>query len=154
MWEPTETAILTISTNSAYSRGSPYYAYIYIYDDDPAITNISFKPNGTTSSSNPTDLEYNYPVAVSFNYVTNRADGVRFRAIPYTNGQPTTNYVSPLTGVFYGSGTGSTTFSVAYYEYSVLVDRVQIRMYNSTGSTLLDTVNYFPIYWRFYEPIY
>ena len=161
VWEPNETAILTISTNSAYLRGSPYNATITIADDESPniITNPTFNPNYGSSSS-PTVLKAGGWVTVNFNYSTNQLYGVLVLAVPYTDGSPTPGASSPASALLPAvlppsSGKGSCRFTVnGSSEGEVIsVDHIQIRMYPYGGNTLLRIFDVYG-YYEFREPIY
>ncbi len=86
--------------------------------------------------ANPNVLKFGENVSLTFKYTTNRANGVRIWARPFSGGALTPNYAahgSPVYPVGSGAATGSFTIS----DVPATVDQIRIQMYDDSGTILL-----------------
>lgn len=85
-------------------------------------------------------------VTVSMGFSTDEAAGVRIYARPFTNGSLSPGYAASGSGLYMGSGTANSSFTIN--SGAVLVDEVRIEVYASDNSTLLRRL-WVPVRFRF-----
>lgn len=108
---------------------------------DHLVTGLALSPDS------PNILRTNENVTVSFQYITNDANGARIFIRPFTDGSPTPGYAahpSPLYPT--GSGQGSGWFTIT--SGTVVVDQIRVQMYNAGQSELLFEAC-LPVYYLF-----
>ena len=111
---------------------------------DYAITNIQLTP------PSPASLRFNDQVNITFDYITNEADGVSIFARPFTDGAPTPGYSAHPSPIYpAGSGVGVGFFTVMAGENTV--DQIRFQMMNANMSALLLEV-FIPVDYHFSDP--
>ena len=105
------------------------------------VTQIALTPR------TPNILKNNQTVAISFNYTTTEAGGVRVFTLPFSGNAPTPHYAvnaSPLYPV--GSGAGACHFTIT--SGNATVTRIRFQMWNDSQTTLLYQT-FIPISYQF-----
>ena len=124
MWDPDETVLL-------FEAFLPvYYRYM---DSTNIVDHIEFGPR---SPDTPNIFAYGENFPLNFNYTTNRKEGVRIWARPFSGTNLSPNYAAHGSAIYpAGSGNGSGYFSLT--EGPMVVDRVRIQMWDPDSTVLL-----------------
>lgn len=85
-------------------------------------------------------------VLVTMGYTTDEAAGIRIFARPFTGGSLTPGYAASGSGLYMGSGTASSSFTIT--SGTVIVDEIRIEVYASDNTTLLRRM-WVPVRFRF-----
>lgn len=85
-------------------------------------------------------------VTVTMGYATDEAAGIRIYARPFTGGSLTPGYSASGSGLYMGSGTASSSFTIN--SGTVIVDEIRIEVYASDNTTLLRRM-WVPVRFRF-----
>lgn len=105
------------------------------------ICDISIGPDSKVAN-----YAHNQNVTVTMGYSTDEATGVRIFARPFSGGSLSPGYSGSGSGLYLGSGTASSSFTIM--SGNVLVDEIRIEVYASDNSTLLRRM-WIPVRFRF-----
>ncbi len=121
MWDDNQTTLLFEAFLPVYYR---------FMNSTNIVTNIEFAPD------TPNIFEYDEDINLTFDYTTNRPEGVRIWARPFSGPDLSPNYGAHGSPVYpTGSGNGTGSFNLS--DGPIIVDRVRIQMWDPNQTALL-----------------
>ncbi len=121
MWDTSQTTLLFEAFLPVYYR---------FMNPTNIVTNIEFGPD------TPNVFKYSDNVNLTFNYTTNRPEGVRIWARPFSGANLSPNYAAHGSPV-YPTGSGSGTGSFRLTAGPVVVDKTRVQTWDANQTTLL-----------------
>ena len=119
-----------------------FEAFLPVYyrfrDSSNIVTHITLRPD------TPNVFQYSKNVTLAFNYTTNRKEGVRIFARPFSGANLSPNYAAHGSTI-YPVGSGSAAGSFSLTTGPTVVDKIRIQMWDANQTTLLFEA-FLPVY--------